>query len=283
MLILFFLFLNTAFYIHFFKIVYLRFMISIVIIGSGNVATQLAKTFNDVNEISLLQVIGRNKNSLKSLSKFTETTSSFSKIKEASIYIIAVSDDAITEVSEKLPFNNRLVVHTSGSVSIQQLSKKNHRGVFYPLQTFTKNKVIQFKNIPICIEAEHKKDQQTLETLGKSISEKVTFISSKERELIHLAAVFVNNFVNHLYHIGNNIVNQQNISFDLLKPLILETANKIINSEPMSVQTGPAKRNDTQTIEKQLHLLKNTHYKDIYKLLTQSIFNEFSTKNKSNE
>ncbi|MGV6827904.1 MAG: Rossmann-like and DUF2520 domain-containing protein [Flavobacteriales bacterium] len=258
-------------------------MISIVIIGSGNVATQLAKTFNDVNEISLLQVIGRNKNSLKSLSKFTETTSSFSKIKEASIYIIAVSDDAITEVSEKLPFNNRLVVHTSGSVSIQQLSKKNHRGVFYPLQTFTKNKVIQFKNIPICIEAEHKKDQQTLETLGKSISEKVTFISSKERELIHLAAVFVNNFVNHLYHIGNNIVNQQNISFDLLKPLILETANKIINSEPMSVQTGPAKRNDTQTIEKQLHLLKNTHYKDIYKLLTQSIFNEFSTKNKSNE
>jgi predicted short-subunit dehydrogenase-like oxidoreductase (DUF2520 family) len=139
------------------------------------------------------------------------------------------------------------------------------------LQSFSKNKAVDFKNIPICLETESELEYYFLEKIAKTISDKIYNINSLQRKSLHVSAVFVNNFVNHLYQIGNDICNENNVDFDILKPLILETANKIIEISPKSAQTGPAKRKDSVVIEQHLDFLKDENQQNIYKILTQSI------------
>lgn len=246
-------------------------MIKVVLIGSGNVAQHLIQVLLQTKEVSLVQAFARNSSHLLHLLPDDKIITDYQKITEADLYIISVSDNAISEVSEHLPFKNRLVVHTSGSSKLSILNDKNRKGVFYPLQTFTKGKEIDFAPIPICLEAENEADYQLLEKLGNCISQKVVRINSEQRKSIHVAAVFVCNFVNHLYHIGNDICEQNNVPFEVLHPLIQETAHKITELSPRDAQTGPALRNDTKTIEKHLDFLENTEYKKLYQLLTQSI------------
>jgi len=249
-------------------------MIKIIILGAGNVASHLCKAFIASEELSVVQVYSRSAYSLQLLPDSIATTSKLSELKEADIYIIAIPDDIIAGFSETLSIQDKLVVHTSGSVSIDKLSEKNRKGVFYPLQTFSKDRVVHFSEIPICVEAENSSDSALLEQLGKTISKNVQVINSEERLKIHLAAVFVNNFVNFLYQAGSDLLSENKLSFDLLKPLIKETANKIEKLNPAEAQTGPAKRNDLQTIEKQLHLLKDSPYKGLYEELTKAIQNK---------
>lgn len=249
-------------------------MVSIVIIGSGNVAQHLITAFLQSNEIELIQVFSRQKESVSHLISSDKIVSEYEEIKDADLYLIAVSDNAIADVSTKLPFENRLVVHTSGSMPMEILDSKNRRSVFYPLQTFTKNKPVNFKEIPICLEAENEKDFKTIETVAKTISSVVQSISSEQRKALHVAAVFVCNFVNHLYKIGNEICEENQLSFELLKPLIIETAQKIIHLSPENAQTGPAKRNDSETINTHLNFLSDENQKEIYKLLTKSIIDD---------
>jgi len=250
-------------------------MVKVIIIGSGNVSQHLIaalhKTQNIGNEIELVQVFSRKKEAIMSLLDSDKIVNDFDDLLEADLYIIAVSDDAIASVSDQLPFKNRLVVHTSGSVSLDSLNNNNRKGVFYPLQTFTKNKEVDFKNIPICLESENSTDFQLLEKVAKSISEKVFAINSEQRKALHVAAVFVNNFTNHLYHLGNEICKEHQVPFDILKPLILETAQKIITLSPEEAQTGPAVRQDGKTIETHQAFLSNKNQSNIYKTLTQSI------------
>lgn len=249
-------------------------MVSIVLIGSGNVAQHLITAFLQSDEIELIQVFSRQKENVSHLLSPDKIVSDYLKIKEADIYIIAVSDNAIASVSSKLPFENRLVVHTSGSMPMEILDAKNRRGVLYPLQTFTKNKAVDFKEIPICLEAEKEDDFKIIQTVSESVSTVVQFISSEQRKALHVAAVFVCNFVNHLYKIGNDICKENQLSFDLLKPLIQETAQKIIQLSPENAQTGPAKRNDTETINSHLNFLSDENQKEIYKLITKSIIDD---------
>ena len=143
--------------------------------------------------------------------------------------------------------------------------------MFYPLQTFSKDRELTFKSIPICLEAQHKEDLDLLKDVGAALSDHVEVIDSQKRAKLHLAAVFVNNFVNHLYAIGHKLLDEESLSFDLLKPLIQETANKINTITPSKAQTGPAIRNDLKTIEKHLHLLKNNSDKEIYRMLSNII------------
>jgi predicted short-subunit dehydrogenase-like oxidoreductase (DUF2520 family) len=246
-------------------------MISVIIIGSGNVAQHLISAFAKSDSVEVIQAFARDKNSLTHLLDSQQIIHDFSKLKEADLYIIAISDNAITEVSTQLPFLNRLVVHTSGSIPMNELNSKNRKGVFYPLQTFSKSKEINFEEVPICLETEIEKDYQILETVAKAISNKIYAISSIQRKAIHVSAVFVCNFVNHLYQIGNEICIENNIPFAILKPLIEETASKIKTLSPLDAQTGPAKRNDSQTINTHLNFLTNENQKEIYKLLTKSI------------
>ena len=248
-------------------------MIKVIIIGSGNVAQHLIHAFYKSKKIDLVQVFSRQKESLVPLLDSHKITDNYADLAEADLYILAVSDDAIAAVSSQLPFENRLVVHTSGSISIDLLDNKNRRGVFYPVQTFSKNVAVDFSEIPICLESENEVDFDLLKKVAYSISNKVFKISEVQRQALHVSAVFVNNFVNQLYQIGNEICLENNIPFEVLKPLILETANKGTTLSPKKVQTGPASRNDNTTIERHLNFLSDENRKNIYKIITQSIQN----------
>lgn len=254
-------------------------MIKIVIIGAGNVALHLYKAFSENKKTRVIQIYNRNTGNITFIDPaITEATDRLSELKEADIYIVCVKDDAIAAISGKLPFKNKLVVHTSGSIPIDNLASTNRKGVFYPLQTFSKDKEVDFKTIPICIEAEDKEDLKFIETLAKFISGNVYEINSHQRKSLHLAAVFVNNFVNHMYHIGNDICKENHIPFKILQPLINETAEKIINLDPIEAQTGPARRNDLETTEMHTGQLKSKMHKEIYKLLTKSIQETYGRK-----
>ncbi len=248
-------------------------MTKIVIIGSGNLAQHLIMAFAKSKEIEITQVFSRKKETVASLLDSNKITDDFNNLAKADLYILAVSDDAIAKVSSQLPFENRLVVHTSGSVSMNSLDNKNRKGIFYPLQTFTKGKTVDFRQIPLCLESKEDSDFNLLEQVANSISNIVFKSDEKQRKALHVAAVFVNNFVNEMYRIGNEICEENKISFEILKPLILETVNKVMTLSPKEAQTGPAKRNDQQTIEAHLSFLSNKNHTKIYKILTQSIQN----------
>ena len=248
-------------------------MIKVTVIGSGNVAQHLIQAFQKSDAVDLLQVFSRQKNSVTHLVEDSKIIDNWNKITEADVYIIAVSDSAIAEVSSNLPFKNQLVVHTSGSLPMKELNSHNRRGVFYPLQTFTKGKVVDFKEIPICLESEFDDDYTILEDLAEAINSKHYLISSEQRKSLHVAAVFVNNFTNHLYQIGKDICQEHLLPFEILKPLIAETAQKVQSLSPLDAQTGPAKRHDQNTIDAHLKLISDANQKEIYKILTQSIQN----------
>jgi predicted short-subunit dehydrogenase-like oxidoreductase (DUF2520 family) len=248
-------------------------MIKVSIIGSGNVAQHLIQAFQLNSQIELVQVVARDIKKVAHLLDSNRITSDYTQLQEADLYIIAVSDDAIAEVSSALPFENRLVAHTSGTVALDSLNSNNRRAVFYPLQTFSKDKPIDFKSVPVCLEAENETDVQILKQLAHSISNAIYEINSEQRKALHVAAVFVNNFVNYLYQMGNEICDANAIPFEILKPLIQETANKIATLSPKNAQTGPAKRNDLKTIAAHEEFLKDENQAAIYKLLTQSLQN----------
>ena len=252
-------------------------MIKASIIGYGNVAQHLIVALQNsiINgaEIELVQVHTRQKSTLSHLLDFNKITDDWSTLAEADLYIIAVSDNAISNVSEQIPYKNKLVVHTSGGISLEALAPNNRKGVFYPLQTFSKNKVVNFKTIPICIESQNASDFQLLQKVAQSISDSVFAINSEQRKALHVAAVFVSNFSNHMYKIGNDICIENNLPFEILSPLIQETAEKITQLSPNEAQTGPAIRNDKETINAHLTLLSDENQKNIYTILTQSIQN----------
>ncbi len=247
----------------------------IVLIGAGNVATQLSFTLQKAGH-TIVQVYSKHPSSAIALSKSLKCayTDSLKAIdKTADIYIIAVKDDAIAEVAKQLNLKDKIVVHTSGSVELNVLKPvtKNY-GVFYPLQTFSKTNKINFKGVPVCLEAGNIATLNTLVSLAGSISNNVQKINSEQRRIIHLAAVFACNFSNHLYAIAENILIYNDLSLDILKPLIEETAKKIKYASPSKVQTGPAIRNDKRTMDNHLKMLKyNNSYQQLYKLLSKSI------------
>lgn len=244
-------------------------MIEVVIIGSGNVATHLYNAFLNASDVKVIQVFART----QSLAIPLELqTSNWEDLKEASIYVISVSDDAIEEVASQIPYKNKLVVHTSGTTSIEVLPFEK-RGVFYPLQTFSKDKSIDFSIIPVCVEASNEKERLLLFQLASYISSKVYTVSSEQRKALHVAAVFVCNFTNHLYQIGASICETNKVSFEVLIPLIEETAKKIEYLTPKQAQTGPALRGDIKTIESHLNFLSHSEYKEVYQTITQSIQN----------
>ena len=245
-------------------------MIKIVLLGTGNVATHLFNAFQNNATTEIIQVYNRSHKNLK-LFNNVNTTTSISELKEADVYIIAISDDSINTLSRKLQFRNKLVVHTSGAMPLSTISNQHKRGVFYPLQTFSTSKALDFKAIPLCLETECETDLQTLETLAHAISDNVYHINSAQRKALHVAAVFVNNFVNHLYQKGEEICLAHKVPFDILKPLIQETAAKIATLSPENSQTGPAVRNDKNVIAQHLTNLHSTTQQEIYKLLTKSI------------
>jgi predicted short-subunit dehydrogenase-like oxidoreductase (DUF2520 family) len=245
-------------------------MITLTIIGFGNISQHLVREFSNSKTVKLVQVFTRNENATFNPQNFN-FVHQFSNLIKTDVTIIAVSDNAIAEVSDAIPFENTLVLHTSGGIALSGLNPKNRRGVLYPLQTFSKNKSISFNGIPICVEAENESDLAIIKKIANSISKKVFDIDTTQRKSLHVAAVFVCNFVNHLYKIGSDICNEHQVPFTILQPLITETANKTLQLSPHDAQTGPAKRKDFEVISSHLKFLKNSDNKHIYEMLTQSI------------
>jgi len=253
----------------------LEFKIKISIIGAGNLATQLGLALHNEGYL-ISQVYSRSQKNASLLSKKlkAEAISDIKKLSsDSTIYIIAVKDDAIESVAKQLKLKDKIVIHTSGSVSMEVLQKssKNY-GAFYPLQTFSKEKQSNFKTIPICIEANNNNTSTTLQYFAKSISSNVKRVNSEQRKKIHLAAVFACNFSNHMYAIAEQLLAKDKLSLDLLKPLIEETANKIKENKPSKVQTGPAIRKDKNTMDAHLKMLsKEKDLKKMYELISKSI------------
>jgi predicted short-subunit dehydrogenase-like oxidoreductase (DUF2520 family) len=252
---------------------------SVVFIGAGNLATNLAVALYN-SGCKILQVFSRTTDSAINLSekvKATFTTDLKNINQNADLYIISVPDKAIQSVVDELNITSGIVVHTSGSTDIQVLSKfsLNGHGVFYPFQTFSKNRIIPFDNIPICLNADSEATYTFLSRIASTISPKVVHLDSDTFKWLHLSGVFVNNFTNHLLAIANQISDEKGFSFDLLKPLIEETVTKAFDVKPIDAQTGPAIRFDQNTIN--LHIEKLKEYSpelaDIYKALTLSIQN----------
>ena len=246
-------------------------MIKIVLLGAGNVATHLYKAISATDNINVVQWYNRTLNNISLYKNEVGITDNLSELVDADLYIICVSDDAIETLSNNLPFEKRLVVHTSGSASLYDIDKKLYRGVFYPLQTFSKDVALDFTTVPICIETLRKQDFKLLKSVGETLGCQTYKVNPDQRPALHLAAVFVNNFTNQLYRVAHEITEHHGAEFDILKPLITETAKKVQDVSPYKAQTGPAKRNDKKTIKRHLKLLDNEHHEAIYKLMTSSI------------
>jgi len=250
---------------------------TITIIGTGNVATHLGKALLK-NGYSINQIYSQTKDNAFSLaSKLNAMPCDNVKYltDESDLYLICIKDDFIEGFAEQISFTNKLIVHTSGSISIDVLRKFDHYGILYPLQTFSKEQSIDISLLPFCIEANNSEAEQSLFKLGKNLSKSVYHINSEQRKKIHLAAVFACNFSNYMYTISEDFLTQNNIDFNILKPLILETAKKIQYGSAKSMQTGPANRNDEEVIKNHLEMLANNKdYQDIYKIITASIIRD---------
>ena len=250
-------------------------MIKIILLGAGNVGHHLSKAFNKSTEIDLVQWYSRDNSKVSHNDIDIEIINDLSKIKSADIYIISISDSYIGEISKKLNVSEKLVVHTSGSLDLSIIDSKNRRGVFYPLQTLSKNREIELAKVPICIESENNKDLVLLETISKYIGCKTYKIDYNERKILHLAAIFSNNFVNHMFTIAKEILDDKNLDFNILKPLINETVDKIHKLDPENVQTGPAIRNNSEIILNHIKTLKKDDHKKLYELMTKLIKDKY--------
>jgi predicted short-subunit dehydrogenase-like oxidoreductase (DUF2520 family) len=252
-------------------------MIDVLILGAGNLGYHLTKQLLNSTAINLVQVYNRSITKINYLKKTVPITNKLSDLKEADIYILCVSDNAISELSKQINFSNKLVIHTSGATTLHQIKSTKNKGVLYFPQSFSKAKKIDFSKIPVCIEASSKTSLSLLKKLAIEFSTQYYVIDSEQRKQLHLAAVFANNFVNHLLHNAALICENNHIPFKILTPIIKETFEKIEKMSPFDAQTGPAKRNDTNTIINHQKLLNGIPL-NIYTLLTQSIQETYGKK-----
>lgn len=242
----------------------------IAILGSGNVAYHLAKMFKEKN-IPISQIFGRNEKDLQEISEQFEIPFSTTELADAELYFIAVNDDAVAAISKNIKNQNSLVAHTSGSLPKEILEGNYRKASFYPLQTFSKSKMLQYSEIPFFVEGENEEDSQILENLALKISEKVMKSDYEKRKYIHLTAVFACNFVNHLFARAKEISDSQQIPFHYFLPLIKETTSKIEKIEPKLAQTGPAIRNDEKILQLHEALITEEEHLKIYQVMNESI------------
>lgn len=252
-------------------------MKSVVVIGSGNVAEALARALESNPRYRLAQVYGRNRKRTEAIASMCGCPCGTAPDRPATadIYLIAVSDRAVAEVSASIDFGGAVVAHTAGSVALTELSERiARRGVFYPLQTFTAGRDLPLDDVPLLIEAEDPETETELRQLAEALSSRVLRATSDQRLRLHLAAVFACNFANRMFAIGQELLGEYGLAPDLLSSLVAETASKAVQSpSAAAVQTGPARRNDTPTMEKHLALLSgHPELQDLYQEISLNIW-----------
>jgi predicted short-subunit dehydrogenase-like oxidoreductase (DUF2520 family) len=247
-----------------------------VFIGAGNLATRLSTVLKEKG-FSVVQVYSRSEKSAKSLAETLRTnytTSARHIFTGADVYFVAVSDVAFEEVLPRMNVKNSLLVHCSGSMPLSSLEKySGNIGVLYPLQTFSKAREVDFSEIPVFLEANSPENEKKLIEIAEKISGRVAVMNSQKRLNLHIAAVFACNFVNHFYTIAAQVLKSKEIPFDVLNPLIMETARKVDKMDPVEAQTGPAVRFDENVIAKHLEVLQPfPEFQSLYRLVSESIF-----------
>lgn len=247
----------------------------VVIIGSGNTATVFGKLVLQKGH-QIVQVLGRNSLAVSKLATQLNAAAvnSYSEINlDADLYILAVSDNAITEVAQKIDLVNKTIVHTAGSVPKSVLNEvSDSYGVIWPLQTLRKEIEQKIPEIPLMIDGNNEETIKIITSFALSLSKNVKFADDMEREKTHLAAVIASNFTNHLFALTDDFCEKENLDFQMLIPLIVETADRMKYSMPADVQTGPAARTDIVTIEKHLQLLElHPYLKKLYLRMSNSI------------
>ncbi len=228
----------------------------IVIVGAGNVGSHLAEKLQETG-FTIIQLAKRGE----------------AIVPGKDLYIMALPDAAMEEALTEMPLKDELLVHTSGSVPMEILNRHSENtGVFYPLQTFSKGRPIDMNEVPLLIEANRIDNEKKLVEVAQKLSKKVIIADSDRRLSLHIAAVFASNFSNHMYDIARRLMEEQDLDFDLLSPLIMETAAKATALGPDKAQTGPAKRNDHEVIRKHLDMLKGHEaIKELYKRISDNI------------
>ncbi len=256
----------------------------VVILGSGNVAAHLSRALHKAG-VSIAQIYSRNLTSAQLLAN--EVNAAFCNITDsiipnADVYIYAIKDDAISHLIDKVTNKKGIHIHVSGSTNISIFdNKKQHYGVIYPLQTLSKNKTIDFCTVPLFVEANSEASMKVIWEMSNKISGNVRKIDSKQRQSLHVAAVFACNFNNFLCNIAHDILENNNLEFELLQPLIAETAAKLQTMLPYEAQTGPAVRFDKQIIDKHIDFLSNNEdEQNLYATLSRMIYKKH---NKTNE
>ena len=255
-------------------LLFLHHYMELSLIGSGKLGRQLHRVFAQDSSIKFIQWMNRSA-ALSSSTNGIELVASLDSLKQVDCYILAVNDESIEKIASQLP-KKALVIHTSGGLGLNIITKHKRRGVFYPLQSFSMKRITNFSNLPICIEASSDNDLRFLEKLTIGLKANPIKINSQQRKSLHLAAVLVNNFTNHIFTQAEFICKQNDLSFDLLKPLIQETVNKLDDLKPKEAQTGPAIRGDKRTIEAHLEIIKDLELEKLYNLLTNSITNYYN-------
>lgn len=249
-------------------------------IGAGNLANHLSKALQS-SGFNISQIYSRTELSARNLADKlrTQYTTSIKNIdSEADVYFVALKDSVVENVLSQINFKNKLLVHCSGSLPLSILKKYSENiGVLYPLQTFSKNRSVEFISIPVFIESNSVDNERKLHEIASKISNSVSVLNSEKRMFLHISAVFACNFVNHFYTVSSEILNLNEIPFEVLKPLILETALKVQKMDPTNSQTGPAVRFDENIISAHLKLLKGINdYEELYKSISKSIFEHHS-------
>ncbi len=250
---------------------------SVVFIGAGNLATNLAKALY-WKGFRIVQIYSRTEESAQSLAQIVEaeyTTDLAAVTEDAQLYIVSLKDTALVELLPKLVAGkkNALWVHTAGSIPMTVWEGYAERfGVFYPMQTFSKQREVDFRGIPIFVESNSEEDTQFLKDIASALSEKVYEATSDQRKSLHLAAVFTCNFTNHMYALATELLKKYQLPFEVMLPLIDETARKVHELEPRAAQTGPAIRYDENVIDGHLQMLANEpEMQELYRLISQSI------------
>lgn len=259
--------------------------VKVSFIGSGNLAWHLAPALDNAG-FTVKEVYSRNPKHAEALTgrlyqAEVKSNLDFST-SDSTVFVIATSDDAIEEVATEIILpDEAFLLHTSGSqpLRVLEFAAIENIGSFYPLQTFSKNKRVDFKTVPIFLESNNEDTEKTMMTLANAISNQVRKIGSEERKALHVAAVFASNFANHMLTLSKEILQKNNLSFDLLKPLINETIIKSLTIGPENAQTGPAMRSDLEILDNHLEFLQDDErLADLYKLISQHIIDKYGAK-----
>lgn len=253
----------------------------VVLIGAGNVASHLGAGLYNLG-YTIAQVYSRTMNSAQELAtavKASPTNNISEIITDADCYIFSVKDDVLGDLIAQTPDNKGIWIHTAGSMPLDIFANRTKNyGVIYPLQTFSKDKKIEWDNIPLFIEYSNKESKKTIESLANELSNQIFTLTSEQRKYVHLSGVFACNFVNQMYELANQMIEKVQLPFEVLLPIIEETCIKVHTMQPKEAQTGPAIRFDQNVMNKHLDLIADEDTKALYRLISKSIYDSHKSK-----